>query len=56
MLNMAMVTIIFSIYIGRVQITPPYYPLFLKSAQLIFTISVVLCSAGILASLARGKR
>jgi len=56
MLNMAMVTIIFSIYIGRVQITPQYYSLFLKSAKVIFTISVVLCSAGILASLARGKR
>jgi EmrB/QacA subfamily drug resistance transporter len=56
MLNMAMVTIIFSIYIGRVQITPQYYSLFLKSAKVIFTISAVLCSAGILASLARGKR
>ncbi len=56
MLNMAMVTVIFSIYIGRVQITPQYYTLFLKSAKVIFTISVVLCSAGILASLARGKR
>jgi EmrB/QacA subfamily drug resistance transporter len=56
MLNMAIVTVIFSIYIGRVQITPQYYTLFLKSAKVIFTISVVLCSAGILASLARGKR
>jgi EmrB/QacA subfamily drug resistance transporter len=56
MLNMAIVTVIFSIYIGRVQITPQYHTLFLKSSKIIFTISVVLCLAGILASLARGKR
>jgi len=56
MLNLAMVTVIFSITIGRVQITPQYHTLFLKSAKIIFTISVVLCLAGILASLARGKR
>jgi EmrB/QacA subfamily drug resistance transporter len=56
MLNMAMVTVIFSITIGRVQITPQYHTLFLKSAKIIFTISVILCLAGVLASLARGKR
>jgi len=56
MLNMAMVTVVFSMIIGRVQITPQYHTLFLKSAKLIFTISVVLCLAGVLASLARGKR
>jgi MFS family permease len=56
MLNMAIVTVIFSIYIGRVQITPQYYTLFLKSLKVVFIISVVLCLAGILASLARGKR
>lgn len=56
MLNMAIVTVIFSIYIGRVQITPQYYALFLKSSKVVFTISVVLCLAGFLASLSRGKR
>jgi len=56
MLNMAIVTVIFSIYIGRVQITPQYYTLFLKSSKVVFTISVVLCLAGIFASLSRGKR
>ena len=56
MLNMAIVTVIFSITIGRVQITPQYYTLFLKSSKVVFTISVVLCCAGILASLSRGKR
>ena len=56
MLNMAMVTVVFSMIIGRVQITPQYHTLFLKSAKLIFTISVVLCLAGVLASLSRGKR
>ena len=40
---------------GRVQITPQYYPLFLKSMKTAFTISAVLCFAGIFASVARGK-
>ena len=47
--------LIFSIYIGKVQITPEYYPVFLRCTKLAFTFFFILCVAGILASLARGK-
>ena len=53
--SMGITVLIFSIYIGEVQITPEYYPLFLKSMKLAFTFFAVLCLGGILASLARGK-
>lgn len=53
--NMGMVMLIFGIYIGRVQITPPYYPAFISSVNMVFTISAILCFGGIFASLARGK-
>ncbi|MGQ9632218.1 MAG: MFS transporter [bacterium] len=55
MLSMGIVMLIFSIYIGRVQITPEYYPLFLKSAKAAFTTFAALCFGGVFASLARGK-
>jgi hypothetical protein len=53
--NMGMVMLIFGIYIGRVQITPEYYPAFISSVNMVFIISAVLCFGGIFASLARGK-
>lgn len=55
MLSMGIATLIFAVYIGRVQITPEQYPLFLKSTQVAFLVSGLLCLAGILASLARGR-
>jgi uncharacterized membrane protein len=55
MLNMAIAMMLFAIYIGRVEITPEYYPQFLISAKTAFTIFSALCFAGIFASLARGK-
>ena len=55
MLSMGLVMVIFALNIGRVQITPEYYPLFLKSAKTTFLLSAVLCTAGIFASLTRGK-
>jgi len=55
MLSMGIAMLIFAIYIGRVQITPEYYPLFLRSAKAAFIIFAVLCFGGIFASLARGK-
>jgi len=45
----------FTLYIGRVQITPEYYPLFQESIKTSFIIFAVLCFGGIFASLARGK-
>jgi EmrB/QacA subfamily drug resistance transporter len=54
-LSMGITILIFSIVIGRVRITPEYYPVFLKSTKIAFTFFTVLCLGGILASLARGK-
>jgi len=53
--SMGMVLLLFALYIGRVQITPEYYPLFLKSMKIAFSISAALCFAGIFASIARGR-
>jgi EmrB/QacA subfamily drug resistance transporter len=53
--SMGMVLLLFALYIGRVQITPEYYPLFLKSMKVAFSISAALCFAGIFASIARGR-
>ena len=47
--------LLFALYIGRVQITPEYYPLFLKSMRTAFIIMATLCFVGIFASIARGK-
>jgi hypothetical protein len=55
MLSLGIATLLFALYIGRVQITPEYYPLFLKSARVAFAIFACLCFGGIFASLARGR-
>jgi MFS family permease len=55
MLSLGIAMLIFAIYIGRVQITPEHYPLFLKSAKVAFVVFAALCFGGIFASLARGK-
>jgi hypothetical protein len=53
--SMGLTILIFSLYIGRVQITVESYPLFLKSAHIAFTLFVLLCFGGVFASLARGR-
>ena len=53
--SMGITILIFSIYIGKVQMTPEYYPLFLGCIKLAFIFFGVLCVVGVLASLARGK-
>jgi EmrB/QacA subfamily drug resistance transporter len=55
MLSMGIATLLFALYIGRVEITPELYPLFLVSAKTAFAIFAVLCVGGIFASLARGR-
>jgi len=55
MFSMGIAMLLFAIYIGRVEITPEYYPLFLKSMSVAFIIFAILCFGGIFASLARGK-
>jgi MFS family permease len=55
MLSLGIVLLIFAIYIGKVQITPEYYPQFIQSSRAAFIIFAALCFAGIFASVARGK-
>ncbi|MGQ9625907.1 MAG: MFS transporter [Anaerolineae bacterium] len=54
MFSMGIAMLIFAIYIGKVQITPEYYPNFLTSVKTAFIIFAALCFGGIFASLARG--
>jgi EmrB/QacA subfamily drug resistance transporter len=56
MLSMGIAIMIFSIVIGRVEITPAYYSSFILSLRYAFTLFTILCIFGIFASLARGKR
>ena len=55
MLSLGITMLIFSVVIGRVQITPEYYTAFLTSTRIAFTIFAALCVVGIFASLTRGR-
>lgn len=55
MLSLGIALLIFSVVIGRVQITPQYYGAFLVSARIAFSVFAGLCVLGIFASLARGN-
>jgi len=55
MLSMAIATLVFSMFIGKVRITPAVYPLFLASMKVSFVIFFVLCVCGVFFSLARGR-
>ena len=54
-LSMGITMLIFATIIGRVEITPEYYPAFTKSLRVAFIIFASLCFGGIFASLARGR-
>jgi EmrB/QacA subfamily drug resistance transporter len=51
MLSMGIAMLVFTIFIGRVEITPEYYMAFIKSTRTAFIIFAVLCFIGIFASL-----
>jgi EmrB/QacA subfamily drug resistance transporter len=53
--SMGIAMLMFALQIGRVEITPEYYPAFLESMRTSFIIFALLCFGGIFASLARGK-
>ncbi len=55
MLSMGIATLIVAVYLGNVQITPEYYPVFLRSVNAAFMVFAAFCFIGIFASLARGK-
>jgi EmrB/QacA subfamily drug resistance transporter len=52
--SMGVVMLVFSLFIGRVQITPEFYPAFLVSMQAAFAFFAGLCAVGVWASLRRG--
>lgn len=54
-ISMAVAMVVFSIFIGREEITPANYDLFLHSVRVCFTISSILCIIGIFFSFFRGK-
>jgi len=55
MFSMGSAMMVFAIFIGKVQITPDLYAMFLKSAKILFVSFGILCIAGIFSSMARGK-
>ncbi len=55
MLSMGLSMMIFSIFIGRVEITAEYHSELLTSVHTAFTLFSVLCFIGVFASLGRGK-
>ncbi len=55
MFSMAVVMLIFALYMGRIQITASVYPLFIKSIKVAFGIFSGLCLVGILPSISRGR-
>ncbi len=55
MISMGVATVIFALYIGRVQITVEYYPAFIKSVNVAFVVLGIFCFGGIFSSMVRGK-
>lgn len=55
MISMGVATLVFTHFIGRVQITPEVYPVFMKSVKTAFLIFAVFCLGGVFASMVRGK-
>jgi MFS family permease len=55
MLSMGIATLIFSVFIGKVQLTPEYYPMLMKSVKVGFMTFALLCVIGIFFSLSRGQ-
>lgn len=55
MFSMGIAMVLLAIHMGRVQITPECYQLFLGSMKIAFIIFAVLCFGGVFTSLARGK-
>ncbi|MDD1775967.1 MAG: MFS transporter [Candidatus Methanomethylicus sp.] len=54
-LSMGFAMLVFALYIGRIEITPTYYPAFLASLRIMFVVFAFLCAIGIIASASRGK-
>ena len=55
MFSMGVATLVFALFIGRVQITPAAFPALIKSVHIAFIIFAGFCAAGIFFSLSRGQ-
>jgi hypothetical protein len=53
--SMGIVMVVFAMHMGKVEIVPEYYQLFLESVKILFMVFGVLCGFGVLASVARGE-
>ena len=53
--SMGLAMMIFAVVMGKTQITPEVYPLFMRSTKIAFSIFGILCLLGVFASLARGQ-
>lgn len=53
--SLAVAALILTLYVGSAQITPPAYPSFVLAQRTTFALLGVLCTAGIFASLTRGR-
>jgi MFS family permease len=54
-MSLGIAVLVIAVYVGRVRITPEYFPLFLKSVNATFLIFGTFCVVGVFASIARGK-
>lgn len=55
MFSIALAMFTFSLFMGRVQVTPEHLGLFLKSVKMAFVLLTVLCFSGLLSLVFRGK-
>jgi len=55
-MSIGIATLVFALFIGRVQITPDQYPALLESIQLCFMVFTALCFIGVFVSWWRGER
>ncbi|MBW4256761.1 MFS transporter [Methanobacterium sp. YSL] len=55
-MSIGIATLVFSLFIGRVQLTPDQYPALLESIQLCFVVFTALCFIGVFVSWWRGER
>jgi len=55
MISMGTATVVFALFIGRVEINKANYPALVKSIDILFLLFCILCFGGIFASMVRGK-
>jgi len=55
MISMGTATVVFALFIGRVEINEANYPALVKSIRILFLLFCILCFGGIFASMVRGK-